>query len=152
MLSEIEKHAVEGMVLRGMTKSEIHKIFPQDKWKDVDSQIKKSPKGKVADKTPYDRRAVLAKLAKAGIHGKDADRLIERALQNVSSRPEVMELYNEVINLIGPRELMVTETANGNSGVVAMTGQASSKGEKIGGSKTEKSYVFKPNSGETDAV
>lgn len=150
MLSEIEIHAVAGMVLRGMTKSEIHKVFPQEKWKDVDAQIKKTPKSKQTDKAPYDRRAVLSKLAKAGIHGKDADRLIERALQNVSSRPEVMELYNEVINLIGPRELMVTETANGNSGVVAMTGQASSKGEKIGGSKTEKSYVFKPNSGEAD--
>lgn len=150
MLSEIEKHAVDGMVLRGMTKAEIHKVFPRDQWKDVDAQIKKAPKAKAPEKPAYDKRAVLAKLDKAGIHGRDAERLIERALPNVSSRPEVMELYNEVINLIGPRELMVTETANGNSGVAAMTGQASSKGEKISGTKTQKSYVFNPNSREGD--
>ena len=50
MLSEIEAHAIAGMVLQGMTKSEIHKVFPQDKWKDVDAQIKKSPKAKKDEK------------------------------------------------------------------------------------------------------
>lgn len=150
MLSEIEAHAIAGMVLQGMTKSEIHKVFPQDKWKDVDAQIKKSPKAKKDEKPSYDRRAVLSKLDKAGIRGQDADRLIERALLNVSSRPEVMELYNEVISLIGPRELMVRETANGNNNVAIMTGNASSKGEKQVGEKRQESYVFKPNSGESD--
>lgn len=144
MLNEIEIYAIEGMLSKGMTKAEIHKSFSEDQLLEVDKQIKKLSKKKKVDE-PFDKRAVLAKLAKAGIHGEVAERLIDRALPNVSSRPEVNELYNEAIRMLGPRELMVTETEGGNKGVVAMTSAASAKGEKSVGKKRQETYVFNPN-------
>ena len=149
MLNEIEIYAIEGMLSKGMTKAEIHKSFSEDQLLEVDKQIKKLSKKKKVDE-PFDKKAVLAKLAKAGIHGEVAERLISRALPNVSSRPEVNELYNEAIRMLGPRELMVTETEGGNKGVAAMTSAASAKGEKLVGKKRQETYVFNPNPRESD--
>lgn len=149
MLNEIEIYAIEGMLSKGMTKAEIHKSFSEDQLMEVDKQIKKLSKKKKVDE-PFDKKAVLAKLAKAGIHGEVAERLISRALPNVSSRPEVNELYNEAIRMLGPRELMVTETEGGNKGVAAMTSAASAKGEKLVGKKRQETYVFNPNPRESD--
>lgn len=149
MLSEIEIYAIEGMLSKGMTKAEIHKSFSEDQLLEVDKQIKKLSKKKKVDE-PFDKRAVLAKLAKAGIHGEVAERLISRALPNVSSRPEVNELYNEAIRMLGPRELMVTETEGGNKGVAVMTSAASAKGEKLVGKKRQETYVFNPNPRESN--
>lgn len=151
MLSEIEIYAIEGMLSKGMTKAEIHKSFSEDQLLEVDKQIKKLSKTtkKKVDEL-YDKKAVLAKLAKAGIHGEVAERLISRALPNVSSRPEVNELYNEAIRMLGPRELMVTETEGGNKGVAVMTSAASAKGEKLVGKKRQETYVFNPNPRESD--
>lgn len=149
MLSEIEIYAIEGMLSKGMTKAEIHKSFSEDQLLEVDKQIKKLSKKKKVDE-PFDKKAVLAKLAKAGIHGEVAERLISRALPNVSSRPEVNELYNEAIRMLGPRELMVTETEGGNKGVAVMTSAASAKGEKLVGKKRQETYVFNPNPRESD--
>ncbi|MBP9778298.1 MAG: hypothetical protein KBD25_03860 [Rickettsiaceae bacterium] len=132
-----------------MTKAEIHKSFSEDQLLEVDKQIKKLSKKKKVDE-PFDKKAVLAKLAKAGIHGEVAERLISRALPNVSSRPEVNELYNEAIRMLGPRELMVTETEGGNKGVAVMTSAASAKGEKLVGKKRQETYVFNPNPRESD--
>ncbi len=149
MLNEIEIYAIEGMLSKGMTKAEIHKSFSEDQLLEVDKQIKKLSKKKKVDE-PFDKKAVLAKLAKAGIHGEVAERLISRALPNVSSRPEVNELYNEAIRMLGPRELMVTETEGGNKGVAVMTSAASAKGEKLVGKKRQETYVFNPNPRESD--
>lgn len=148
-LSKAEKVAVEQLVNQGKLLNEVLDIFPIEQHTSVTRfaapLIKERAKqDKEKPKPAYDKAAVLAKLAKAGIHGSEAERLINKALPNVSSRPEVNELYNEIINKLGPRELMIRETDGGKKTVAIMTPGASQKGEKIVGKK-DQDYVFKPH-------
>lgn len=150
MLTNVEKHAVESMLDKKFTDDEIFKAFPAEKRKSVVSYMKKV-RANVKPEKPqynYDRNALLAKLSKAGIHGQDAERLIAKALPNVSSKPEVNELYNEVIRNIGPLELMVRTTEGGNKTVAIMTAAASEKGQERAKKKQE-DYVFKPQDGQS---
>lgn len=141
-LSNAEKHAIENMVNKGFTKEDILKELPEQKKNVAEKYIKKV-QADMPVKPSYDRVGLLAKLAKAGIHGKDAERLIEKALPNVSSKPALNEIYNEVIKNIGPRELMIRDSEGGRS-VAIMTEAASAKGEKSGTTRQPESYVFRP--------
>lgn len=143
-LSPIEKHAISDMVNKGMTEEDIRVMFPENKQDYVIKQVRENEEAiKQAQKLNYDRPAILAKLAKAGIHGKVADRLIDKALKNVSSKPEVNELYNEIISSLGPRELMVSKSYAGKK-IAVMTEEASGKGAGIKAA-APKEYVYKPN-------
>lgn len=151
-LTKIEQYAVDGMLAEDKNVQDIYEYFPKEKKAAVRRHINMRVKEKEPDAPPvprakplpYDKKAVLAKLSKAGIHGKDAERLIEKALPNVSSKPEVNELYNEAIRNIGPLELMIRKSEGGTN-VSIMTPAASIKGEKLGKKKPE-DYVFRPDS------
>lgn len=80
----------------------------------------------------YDHQAVLSKMSQAGIHGEDALRLIEKALQKFKGRSaEVSEIYNEAMRNVGARELMIRQGVSGEKGVAIMTEGASTKGENL---------------------
>jgi len=80
----------------------------------------------------YDHHAVLSKMSQAGIHGEDALRLIEKALQKFKGRSaEVSEIYNEAMRNVGARELMIRQGVSGEKGVAVMTEGASTKGESL---------------------
>lgn len=150
-LSKAEKIAIERLVNENKNLNDVLDIFPIEQHTSVTrfaSPLIKEKAKREKEQPPklaYDKAAVLAKLAKAGIHGSEAERLINKALPNVSTRPEVNELYNEIINKLGPRELMIRETNDGKKTVAIMTPGASQKGEKIVGKKDQQDYVFKPH-------
>jgi hypothetical protein len=150
-LSKAEKIAIERLVNENKNLNDVLDIFPIEQHTSVTRfaapLIKERAKQEKVQppKPAYDKAGVLAKLAKAGIHGSEAERLINKALPNVSTRPEVNELYNEIINKLGPRELMIRETDGGKKTVAIMTPGASQKGEKIVGKKDQQDYVFKPH-------
>lgn len=80
----------------------------------------------------YDHQAVLSKMSQAGIHGEDALRLIEKALQKFKGRSaEVSEIYNEAMRNVGVRELMIRQGVSGEKGVAVMTEGASTRGESV---------------------
>lgn len=143
-LSKIEKHAISDMVAKGMSDEDIRASFSEPRQDCVVKEIQQCRENiKQASKLNYDRQGILAKLAKAGIHGKVADRLIEKALPNVSTHPEIGELYNQIISSLGPRELMMNRSHAGKA-IAVMTEEASSKGSEIRPNQP-KSYVYKPN-------
>ena len=154
-LTDIDKLAIDNLINEGYSPNYIRGKFEDEKQElavKYATKMKRKREKTLAVKPEeepikeFDKPALLSRLAKAGIHGEVAERLIKRALPNVSSKPAVDEIYNEVIKNIGPRELMITETEAGNKGVAVMTGSASAKGEKIVGKHPqEKKYVFKPN-------
>ncbi len=154
-LTNVDKIAIESLINEGYSPNYIRSQFEDDKQEvavKYATKMKRKRDKTVAIKPEeppvkeFDKPALLNRLAKAGIHGEVAERLIKKALPNVSSKPPVDEIYNEVIRNIGPRELMVTTTEGGNKGVAVMTSAASAKGEKIGEKNPqEKKYVFKPN-------
>ena len=149
-LSNAEKHAIENMISKGFTKEDILSELPETKKvvatkyiKRIEQQQAENVEATATPSPSYDRGALLSKLSKAGIHGKDAERLIAKALPNVSSNPALNEIYNEVIRNIGPRELMTRESESGRR-VTIMTEAASAKGEKSGPTRQPETYVFKP--------
>jgi len=110
---------------------------PQEKKKPVSAR--KSDQSFVEAKKPlkeynvsYDHQAVLSKMSQAGIHGEDALRLIEKALQKFENRSaEVSEIYGEAMRHVGARELMIRQGVSGEKGVAIMTEGASTKGENL---------------------
>lgn len=152
-LSQEEKYLVVGMFLHGVEIGEIKRRLNRDRTssqvdnyiaKFVDLKAPEEPlEGReftgltktIPTQIKYDKPAVLSKMALAGIHGEDANRLLEKALANFQERGqkfvETKDLYNEVMRGIGARELMVREGNGGEKGVVVMTEAAANMGQNI---------------------
>ncbi len=160
-LTQIEKAAIESLVQKGESKTSIKKFLERssnssvvDKY--VDSLVETK---QVAPK--FDHKAVLSRLGDVGIRGDKARELIERALPHLSKTPNVEEVYNAAMSKIGPRELMITESANGvQHGVTVMTeaaarvddrGDREAKGlTNDNTSRSTKNSVFRPKTGGSD--
>lgn len=153
-LTALEKLAIDGMVVKGQSIKEIKQVLKRSaKSQVVENYLKES---QPQSTQIYDHKAVLSKLASVGIHGEKALRLINIALKNCGTKPEVNEIYNEAIKNIGPRELMITESAGGVSrGITMMTEAASTASdEKMKAENAKKANrstqgaVFHPSTGE----